>query len=143
VALRQARKEYWALPAEEDLVHSGPDWLLLILNQYSAEVIANFMMLIWRVWSVRNNTLKGGQKISIEGSVIFLTRYIDSLLHSRQGALFSESKGKSCALVGGRSSRPVKIRPMRESWLPPTPGAFKINVDGAYIFLTLVRQRWV
>jgi hypothetical protein len=70
-------------------VHSGPDWLLLILNQYSAEVIANFMMLIWRVWSVRNNTLKGGQKISIEGSVTFLTRYMDSLSHSRQGALFS------------------------------------------------------
>lgn len=55
---------------------------------------------------------------------------MDSL---RQGALDSNSKGKRCVLVGGQRSRSMKIQRMLESWMPPAPGAFKINVDGAYI----------
>jgi hypothetical protein len=110
VALRQAMRAHWLLPAENDLVHSGPDWMLLILNQYSAEVIANFLMLLWRVWSVRNSTLKAEQKISIEGSVIFLTRYMDSLLLARQSNGQPDSKGKKSALIGKGRVAVVKNR---------------------------------
>jgi hypothetical protein len=66
--------EHWALPAEEDLVFTGPDWLLVLMSRFKAEVNANLLMLLWRVWSVCNSVLRAGQKISIEGSIVFLTR---------------------------------------------------------------------
>ena len=78
VALRHAMREHWALPAEEDLVFTGPDWLLVLMSRFTAEVNANLLMLLWRVWSVRNSVLRIGQKVSVEGSIIFLTRYMDS-----------------------------------------------------------------
>ena len=73
VALRHAMREHWALPAEVDLVFTGPDWLLVLMSRLTAEVNANLLMLLWRVWSVRNNVLRTGQKVSVEGSIVFLT----------------------------------------------------------------------
>ena len=73
-------REHWALPAEEDLVFTGPDWLLVLMCRFTAEVNANLLMLLWRIWSVRNSVLRAGQKVSVEESIVFLTRYMDSLL---------------------------------------------------------------
>ena len=73
VALRHAMREHWALPAEEDLVFTGPDWLLVLMSRFTAGVNANLLMLLWRVWSVRNSVLRIGQKVSVEGSIVFLT----------------------------------------------------------------------
>ena len=61
-----------ALPAEENLVFTSPDWLIVLLNQYPIEVIANLLMLFSATWSVPNSILRVGQKIFIEGSIIFL-----------------------------------------------------------------------
>lgn len=77
-ALRQAMRAHWLLPSEAELSFTGPDWLLVLLNQCSPEVIDNFLMIMWRAWSVRNGILRAGQTLSIDGSVIFLTRYMDS-----------------------------------------------------------------
>ena len=60
VALRQAMRAHWVLPVEEDLIQTGPDWLLVLLNHYSPEVIDNFLMILWRAWSVRNSILWAG-----------------------------------------------------------------------------------
>lgn len=97
-------REHWNLPTEEDLCYTGPQWLLILMNKYSKEVLANLFMLLWRVWSVRNSVLRAGQTLSVTGSVIFLTRYMDSFMHCRQSSAQPDSKGKRCAVVG--SSRP-------------------------------------
>ena len=39
-------REHWALPAEEDLVFTGPDWLLVLMSRFAAEVNANLLILL-------------------------------------------------------------------------------------------------
>jgi ribonuclease HI len=132
VALRHAMRDHWVLPPEKDLMYTGPDWLLVLMSKFSAEVNANLLMLLWRIWSERNSVLRAGKKISVEGSVVFLTRYMDSLLQRRHITLQTDSKGKRCELVG--SKRPAEVaRQAQQKWVPPPPGMLKINVDGAFI----------
>ena len=125
-------RENWALSAEEDLVFTGPDWLLVLMSRFTAEVNANLLMLLWRVWSVCNSVLHARQKVSVEGSIVFLTRYMDSLLQCRQGSSQHDTKGKQCALVGNRHPSEAD-RQVQKRWSPPPPGSLKINVDGAFI----------
>jgi hypothetical protein len=77
------------------------------MSKFSAEVNANLLMLIWQIWSERNSVLRAGQKISGEGSVVFLTRYMDSLVQYQHSTLQPDSKGKRCALVGSKRSAEV------------------------------------
>ncbi|KAF8694933.1 hypothetical protein HU200_038039 [Digitaria exilis] len=119
--LRHAMRKYWTLP-KEDLVNSGPDWLLLLLDRYDAQTCANFLMLIWRCWSVRNAVLKAGESVSVEGSVVFLIRYRESLLLARQQEVEVDARGRQ------------KVHKKR--WMPPAVGALKVNVDGAFYLET-------
>jgi len=126
-------RAHWVLPVdEEDLIQTGLDWLLVLLNHYSPEAIDNFLLVLWRVWSVRNSILRAGQKLSIEGSVTFLTRYMDSLVLLRQKNVQTDGKGKQCMLNGGAMPRTVPEPRVRKRWIPPSFGALKINVDGAF-----------
>ncbi|KAF8692030.1 hypothetical protein HU200_039978 [Digitaria exilis] len=75
-------------------------------------------MLIWRCWSVRNGVTKAEEALSVEGSVIFLTRYMQSLLSVRQQEVAMDERGKQ--------------KPQEKSWRPPPPNALKINADGAF-----------
>ncbi|KAF8779204.1 hypothetical protein HU200_002881 [Digitaria exilis] len=61
-ALREAMRDIWELPKEADLAHSGPDWLLLLLDRFDSQTCANFLMLLWRCWHVRNGVLMAGEK---------------------------------------------------------------------------------
>ena len=79
-----------------------------------------------------NSVLHAGQKVSVEGSIVFLTRYMDSLLQCRQGSSQHDTKGKQCALVGNRHPSEAD-RQVQKRWSPPPPGSLKINVDGAFI----------
>ncbi|RCV42220.1 hypothetical protein SETIT_9G199100v2 [Setaria italica] len=121
------------LPTERDLRNVGPDWLLMILDRYDVEVCSNFLMLIWTCWNVRNNVLQAGEGISIAGSVLFLTRYIEALLQIRQQNEVGDARGKQ-KLMAGRLARASTRRLGSDSkWTPPIGQAIKFNVDGAFI----------
>lgn len=77
--LRDAMRAHWSLPREEEIINTGPDWLILILERYDDQTRANFLMVLWRCWNMRNGVLKAGENISIKGSVAFLSRYLLSL----------------------------------------------------------------
>lgn len=79
---------------EEDLVQTGPEWLLMILDRYGMQICANFLMLIWSCGNVRNNVVMAGENISIGGSVKFLSRYMEAPLMIRQQDLAVDEKGK-------------------------------------------------
>lgn len=132
-ALRTELRKWLVLPAEEHIQHSGPDWLLMILDRYDDHTNSNFLMLIWRCWMVGNGVLKAGEGISIAGSVAFLTRYAAELCQIRQQGVSADDRGKQkifpdivppCASMKDNSDR---------RWVPPNVQAIKINVDGAFI----------
>ncbi|KAF8672268.1 hypothetical protein HU200_049465 [Digitaria exilis] len=113
-------RDFWELPPEEELVYSGPDWLLLVLDRYDDLMGANLLLLIWRCWNVRNGVLMAGESVSVGGSVNFLLRYSDTLLQTRQQVTSPVSRHGRKSRTGRRWCRPVNTTP-------------KINVDGAFV----------
>jgi ribonuclease HI len=132
-ALRMELRKHLSLPDEEHIQHTGPEWLLMLLDRYDDQTNTIFLMLIWRCWMVRNGVIKAGEGISIAGSVLFLTCYCSELLLVRQQGISGENRGKqkmfpelipSCA----------RSKPRSECKWPPSAGqVIKINVDGAFI----------
>ncbi|RCV07636.1 hypothetical protein SETIT_1G260900v2 [Setaria italica] len=121
-ALRQELRKHVALPREEDITYMGPKWLLLLLARYDIDTTSNFLMLIWRCWSARNAVLQAGEQISIAGSVVFLTKYLNALSQIRPQQPSDDGRGK-------QKKSPKK-------WSPPSGETLKINVDGAFIIET-------
>jgi ribonuclease HI len=104
------------------------------VDRYDDVVVSNFLMLIWCCWCVRNNVLQAGEKISVVGSVSFLTRYIDALYLVRQQQSGDDIKGKQkCLPEREGNQRAAKDCVSAKKWTPPVGDDIKINVDGAFI----------
>ena len=67
--LRVAMREHWRLPDEEQFRYTGPDWLLLLLDQCSATERDLTKLLLWKTWSVHNNSTHQSGPISISEAV--------------------------------------------------------------------------
>uniref|UniRef100_K4A207 RNase H type-1 domain-containing protein n=1 Tax=Setaria italica TaxID=4555 RepID=K4A207_SETIT len=116
--LRYELRKQVALLAEEDIRNTGPEWLLTILD---------------RCWNVRNRVLQAGEQISIAGSVLFLTRYIEALFQIQHQQVGGDTREKK-KLDRGRNAHPVVGKPAADGrWVPPSGETLKINVDGAFI----------
>lgn len=135
-ALRHELRSQMVLPDEADLIYTGPDWLLLVLDRYDNDTISNFLMLIWRCWSVRNSVLQAGEQISIAGSVTFLTRYMQALFQIRQQPQAEDIRGKQNAAGASKAHVPVSTSREEKKWVAPEGEVLKINVDGAFINLS-------
>lgn len=102
-ALRKEMREYWRLPADEELTNYGPDWLLLILEKLGTEERAQFVLVLWRSWFLRNDSLFGSGKASVRASVIFLQNFWDTLFQIKHGTTV-DIKGKApCQSVCSRN----------------------------------------
>jgi hypothetical protein len=93
-ALRLAMRDHCSLPPEQDLIWSGPEWLLQIVLNYPMEVLASFFLLIWHIWNIRNKIKHEEASVCIGSSVIFLNRYMHSLFTIRQQGDPLDNKGK-------------------------------------------------
>ncbi|TVU45579.1 hypothetical protein EJB05_05069, partial [Eragrostis curvula] len=132
LALRQAMTECWDLPSETNFQNTDLDWLLMILDRHSEEINANLLMVLWRVWNVRNGVLQAGENISIGDSVEFLKRYMAALLQIRQQEPVPDDKGKKSLFRQKLCSMPRAVTTDKR-WVPPDKNVLKINVDGAFM----------
>jgi hypothetical protein len=62
-ALRMALHDIWAIPPEERLCNTGPQWFLALLESCATEEIANLAMLLWRAWTVHNKVTRAGETV--------------------------------------------------------------------------------
>ena len=104
-------RKWWILPSENDLKHSGPEWLLMLVEKCLAElpeVISNFFMLMWLVLSVivsYSLEIRDGQPkltgwcdlCNIAG---MLTK--QKLQHAWRG--FDRSRNRSCSMLKSNRS---------------------------------------
>jgi hypothetical protein len=93
VSLREAMRQYWELPDEEQYRSMAPSSLLHIL-----ETLGRVLVLLWRTWQVRNDITHENGKFSIEGSVSFMRRYWVELCNARQEDGHGDLHGKSPVL---------------------------------------------
>jgi hypothetical protein len=74
-ALRHYMREIWALPPEEKFKYTGEDWVLILLNQCTDDMKAKLLFLWWRAWHMRNNSIFGDGKCSVEQSANYIQSY--------------------------------------------------------------------
>jgi hypothetical protein len=112
------------LPDEKQFQVRGPDWLLLLLDSVSRATGAHILLLFWRAWHLRND--------SVMGSANFLTSYSDSLqIESSIQQAGPTEKGK------GKVARPGKMNtggdPVEEPRTRGSPhGWIKVNTDAGF-----------
>jgi hypothetical protein len=108
-ALRQELRQVWDLPNEHQLRHSGPDWLLLLLDSLDKRKIARTLLLFRRAWHLRNYTIHGRGKATVKGSALFLTSYEESL-HTARSRPRVEVNVKGKEKVRGSSAPDAPMR---------------------------------
>ncbi|BAS93429.1 Os05g0331700 [Oryza sativa Japonica Group] len=74
-SLREAIREFWALPPERKFAMTGPDWLLVLLDSLNSSDKARVLYLLWRAWFLRNDMIHGKGTATIAESVNFLVNY--------------------------------------------------------------------
>jgi hypothetical protein len=78
-ALRNCMRKYWNISKEEWFAKTGPDWLLVLLNNLNKNVRAQVMLILWRAWFLREDIVHGKGKATVKDSVFFLKNYNQNL----------------------------------------------------------------
>ena len=84
----------WKLPRQEDLPDTGKDWLLNVLANCDAFMRDCVIMLLWRLWSLRNDLTHGTEAPPIPSTVLYLQSYMQSLDLARRFSTDEIIKGK-------------------------------------------------
>ena len=73
-----AMSSVWSLP-ELTSIHPTHEWFLNLLCEHGEDTRVRLMMLLWRIWYVRNEVVHAKPAPPVEVSVRFLSSYLASL----------------------------------------------------------------
>ena len=127
--------ETWSIPEHTEVIHTGTEWLLHLLAGKTENQCMKILMLLWRIWHVRNEVIHHKPAPPIEASRRFLCSYVESLLINKQHPQADCVKGKMVVETEqdtkkGKRSLTVTLPPKR--WCRPPEGYLKLNVDGSF-----------
>jgi hypothetical protein len=131
-SLREAIREFWALPPERKFAMTGPDWLLVLLDSLNSSDKARVLYLLWRAWFLRNDMIHGKGTATIAESVSFLVNYEKVQLPIRQQS--DDIKGKGL-MYDEPMEKLVQVQTTNQvdKWHAPPEGSAKVNVDAGFI----------
>lgn len=133
--LRLAMREHWLLPDEKQFANSGPDWLLLLLDNCSPVQQDLVKLVLWRAWTTHNNITHQSGPTGIYDGVQALLAMRSSLDQIEKGHDVGASRGKKgCEALtpGRRRGKENAEQADRTRWKVPPAGWYKINVDGSF-----------
>jgi hypothetical protein len=137
-ALCQELRQFWVLPDENQLKHSGPDWLLLLFDFLDDRTRARTLLLFWCAWRPRNDAVHAQGKANVKGSTMFLISYAESLdMASSSATALENVKGKEPVHGQDLLDKEAKAadqrkRKNRSLWQRPDQGWVKINTNGGF-----------
>jgi hypothetical protein len=130
-SLRQRLRESWTLPEEEKLMHTGKDWVLILLNQLDKATRDKMLFIWWRAWHMRNNIIFGDGKCGIEQSALYLLSYYDAFHGLKNMKDRDTAKGKQIA-HDHLTEKENPARTPAETWKKPRHGWAKLNSDASF-----------
>lgn len=126
--IMQAMRQSWNLPDIRVTEYDGKGWLLHLLDRWPTNTRDKLLLVLWRIWYVRNQMIHNDPDHSVRGSVLFLESYHDSLLMAQQQQMPMQGTGKQKLYQAESSTNARRCRP----WVRPSAGHVKINVDAAF-----------
>ncbi|KAM0891479.1 hypothetical protein ACQ4PT_026378 [Festuca glaucescens] len=129
-------EDTWRLLDLASIVNSGVDWLLQLLAEKTEMECARILMLLWRIWHVRNEVTHFKPAPPVEVSRRFLCSYLDSIVEIKYFPQADCIKGKTPVdqvTHGWRKGKGRIAEEMpRQRWARPPMGWVKLNVDGSF-----------
>jgi ribonuclease HI len=110
-------------------------WLEEFLLSLSKECCDKVLMILWRIWFVRNEITHNKPMPAVEGSRRFICSYMTSLLNVSSSTMEEIVKGK-------KPFNPVMVNDQQNKviddlsyvrWERPPEGYLKLNVDGSFM----------
>ena len=125
--------EFWKLPQLDAITNTGRDWLLILVGGLDKDTIDMILMLLWRIWFVRNEIVHDKIPPPLDVSCRFLISYLSSLVQVKYFPNENYVKGKF-SLDRNSKLQPtsVSLEAPSRRWNPPDPGWFKLNTDGSF-----------
>jgi ribonuclease HI len=135
IALRQGLEKSWNLPPESKLIHTGPDWVLVLLDSLTHDQRSKMMFLWWRAWHHRNNIIFDNGQASVDNSIRFLQNYLTTFQGIAAGHIVADRKGKGTISQGNvhRQGPILKENNENNTWMKPEEGWIKCNVDASFL----------
>jgi ribonuclease HI len=134
-ALRQGLSKIWELPHESELVFTGNEWVLVLLDKLPKEMRDKLMFIWWRAWHHRNNIIFGDGKASIQNSINFLQSYLATLQKLKKGELVVDRKGKGKIdqkqIIDDKVQNAMQVQ--GKIWEKSPDGWIKCNVDASFL----------
>uniref|UniRef100_A0A453Q8I1 RNase H type-1 domain-containing protein n=1 Tax=Aegilops tauschii subsp. strangulata TaxID=200361 RepID=A0A453Q8I1_AEGTS len=124
-------REVWNLPDDVIFNFSGPNWLLILLDQLTSPVREQIIFMFWRAWHPRNDLIFGKGKETISASVSFVQNYWGSFSSCHTNMKMEVINKGTERLDGFIDTNGVKERVV--NWQPPDPEFIKINVDASFV----------
>jgi hypothetical protein len=90
------------------------------------------LMVLWRIWHVRNEIVHAKQPPPMGSSWRFLVSYLESLLQIKCHQGQDIVKGKLVLEIDGKQPQKLKEKTTEPSWTPPREGWVKWNTDGSF-----------
>ena len=93
------------------------------------------MMLLWRIWHVRNEVVHAKPAPPVDVSVRFLESYLNSLASLTADQDADYVKGKMVPAQCLPETSVVRAIPIQTSnpWIPPSEGRVKLNTNGSVL----------
>ncbi|KAM5577974.1 hypothetical protein ABKV19_008339 [Rosa sericea] len=91
------------------------EWMLECAHTLPPDIFAKLLMIIWAIWKNRNNFLWNGTEQSAQDILLSSFTWLDEFQKARN------------------TSQPSPVKQQRQRWKPAENGAFKLNVDAAFL----------
>lgn len=136
--------EQVCMPNIEEVVNTGPEWLLHLLSNSDEHQHLPLLMTMWRIWHVRNEITHQKKPLLVHVLTHFLCSYIESLMCLQQHPHGDLERGKMVVTYDNTRRRKMEHKQRDdhisgrppERWIKPPTGWNKLNVDGAYAMET-------
>lgn len=121
----------WPLPNMRDITCMGEEWFLHLLVDQHDHVRDMIIMVLWRVWHLRNELAHAKPIPPTEVSCDYICNYLNSLLQIARMGVKEVIKGKFHMLMEPPSKQ-VHPSPPWLPWPAPPPGWVVWSVDGSF-----------